>query len=324
MRRRVVGLIVCLAATNAWAQDGGQAPSGNPCQGVSCGGHGTCAVQPTGPLCNCVDGYVSAGASGLDCVPGKPPIVASAAPPAPVAPPAPALGPAPGPQGWPYAFTAEESATLRAVGARFDPSERSVAEQMQKRGFTSQDYTRAFVDWRHSGSARVGEIQDIATFQYLGFSQGDYDRYRSSYAGESGNVTDYHNSRIGGQGLKIAGGILLALGLVDAIGGIVFLTQKQGLADAYPDNSLGSDPDYWHVGGLICIATGAVMAVVGLPLLAVGASRTARWAPEGSLDRGPVEQLKEYRGRKEADNVSLSVRPLVIRDAKGIGLNLQF
>jgi hypothetical protein len=323
MRACIVGLAVFFAAAGAAAQDAAPQPAGSPCEGLSCGGHGTCTELPSGPTCTCDEGYVPSASTGLECLPSEPAPQAAAAPaPAPATVPAPA--PASGPEGWPYAFTPDEDASLRAAGAVFDPAERSVAERMQKRGFTSRQYVAAFADWKRHGSNRVDEIEDIAAFHYLGLPIGEYQGYSSSGRGRSGRVTDYYNSRIGGRGMKIAGGVMLGLGLVDLIGGIVFFTAKEGLADSYPDNTLGSDPDYWHVSGIVCMSTGGLMTAIGIPVLAVGVSRVNRWAPNGGFDDGPVEQMDGYRLDQADTRISLGVSPLVTRDAQGLGLTVLF
>lgn len=258
---------------------------------------------------------------------GAPETVAAPLP----APPPPAAAPAPSPDaGWPYAFTEQQRADLAAAGATFDEAARAVAQRMQSRGFTSDEYVAAFVESRayagvHTAAADV-MVEDVAAFRLLGLPMEEFDAFESRYNVRPGRVTGYYNSRFGGRGAKIAGGILLGLGLFNLAGGIVFIAARDGLAEAYGKERVGGYTDYWLGAGIACAAIGGVMTLVGIPLLAVGASKTRRWAPAGLLDRGDVDELRRYRLAPDGApaGVALLVTPIAAPDVRGLGLTLGF
>jgi len=95
---------ILLASSAAWAQEAepttaeaatdaeqpsqqpAAEPARDPCEGVTCAGHGRCAVKGADPACACDDGYVADPTTGLTCVASRPvaaPLPAVANPPKP-------------------------------------------------------------------------------------------------------------------------------------------------------------------------------------------------------------------------------------------------
>ena len=264
------------------------------------------------------------------------PVEATAPAPAAALPPAPppqAAAPAPVP--WPFALTDQQRADLAASGAKLDDADRAIADDMKRRGFTSEQYVAAYLESRkYAGtfvSATAQMVEDIAAFQVLGLPMAEFERFESHYGIRPGRVTSYYNSRIGGRGKKIAGAVLTALGAVDLVGGIVFITARSGLADLYGEERVGGYEDYWLGAGIACTAVGGVEAAIGIPLLAVGASKTRRWAPSGTLDHGTLDEMAKYRlagdapaALAEPPRPTLAVTPIATPDVRGLALTVRF
>ena len=105
--RALIGICgsILLASSASWAQEAepttteaaaeaGQPsqqpaaePVRDPCEGVTCAGHGRCAVKGGDPACACDDGYVADPTTGLTCVESQP--VVTAVLPAVASPPKP-------------------------------------------------------------------------------------------------------------------------------------------------------------------------------------------------------------------------------------------
>ncbi|MBN2495613.1 MAG: hypothetical protein JXR96_13550 [Deltaproteobacteria bacterium] len=66
MKRLLALLCLFLLACSSGAGPGSASDAGSdPCEGISCSGHGTCVIEPGGPRCDCQPGY---HAEGLACV----------------------------------------------------------------------------------------------------------------------------------------------------------------------------------------------------------------------------------------------------------------
>lgn len=234
------------------------------------------------------------------------------------------------PQQWPFVFTASELADLRAAGATFGADEFDVAQRLRARGFSSQQYVKAFGAWSRLGSPLTDEIEDVASLQHLGIPLSEYQDYVPYRSPGQSGVTDYYNHRIGGRPQQIVGGVLMGLGALWVVSGAVVVAASDGLAESFsPSNDLYSDdlysdPSYWRTIGFLNIASGVVAAGIGVPLLASGSARIRRWAPPGSLDSGSVTQMDRYRLEEDRPSASLSLRPWIGSDVKGAALNLRF
>lgn len=227
---------------------------------------------------------------------------------------------------WPYELTDLHLQALREAGCLFDEEDKNLASRLAARGFTSDQYVKAYQQWSKLGLEERTDVEAVAEFLVLGLPLSEFNAYRG-YRARGWTLTQFYNKRIGGRGQVIGGWVATGIGLVDFIVGTVCLLSRESLADAYSYGTLGHDPDYWKTVGTVQMAAGGLVAVIGLAIQVSGRAKVNRWAPLGTLENGDIKKLKQYKIKSSADTsvpFELSLSPIVSGMGGGLKLTVRF
>ena len=241
--------------------------------------------------------------------------------------PAPQESPDPGK--WPYVFTPEQEASLKAAGFAYGFQDLEAAKRMVRRGFTAEDFVRAYTDYAAMAETSpevvalgsTAAVEQIAVLDYLRVptnKQQDYFLLRQSDPDYS--LTKYFNCKvIRSVGLRAGGGVLSGLGIINLGIGGRFLDMRNNAFATSAERSR-----YSTTGGVL-VGLGTVMVVSGLPIMITGIVNRAHWAPDELLDSGTTSEMMEYRRNPPpSSSPQVGIAPLVTGNAFGMGAVVSF
>jgi hypothetical protein len=163
---------------------------------------------------------------------------------------------------------------------------------LEARGFSALEYMEAWEDWNRMGLKDRADVEKITVLNFLSMPKNAVFEMRM---GEYASVTDYYNSRISGNGMRIAGWVLFGIGAANLVGGLVLVAMGD------PCSGMNtSKQTCWTNYQPVMIASfvlGGTGVIVGLPLALVGGNRVKKWAPEGLLDSAPKRDMEQFRRR---------------------------
>lgn len=198
--------------------------------------------------------------------------------------------------GWPYQFDQNQISRLNSAGCMFNDEDLAVANRMMNRQFSAEDFVAAY-EQAAKMNLRGDAIEKIATFKFLFLPMEEYETMKSNRM----NVTEYYNSRIGGEGTKTAGILISIPSLIFLSLGIAALVDAAG-RDSDCDN-LDNNDDMGSIGcmdyglgylfGYTLTVSGFLGLVTGGSLIAIGSANTSRWAK--GLDSTPKDEMNKYR-----------------------------
>lgn len=195
--------------------------------------------------------------------------------------------------GWPYQFDQNQISRLNSAGCMFNDEDLAVANRMMNRRFSAEDFVAAYEQAAKMG-LRGDDIEKIATFQLLLLPMEEYGKMKSKEM----NVTDYYNSRIGGEGMKSSGYVISGLSLIFLSLGMYFIVDAtSGDYDCDPDNDMcglsGLGKDAGEFFGIVFVMGGGIGLMTGVTLIAIGDNKSNHWAKD--LDRTAKDEMDKYR-----------------------------
>lgn len=232
---------------------------------------------------------------------------------------------------WPYRLTPGQHALLSASGVSFDSRDRRIAGEMLRRGFSDMQYMQACRDWSNAGNRDKRIIVDLAVLRLLGVTT-DYFQH---YAESGKTLTAYYNEQfIGGKGKRVGGALVMVAGAAGIAGGAVLIHHFKEPSSSGMIKNAHMIP---LALGIIVAAAGVAAGAAGGVMINNGHHRVNSWLPAGTLERAPVNELRNYTVDnldsllpRESDEpprgpaASLAVAPVITSDGGGFGLTVSF
>ena len=220
---------------------------------------------------------------------------------------------------WFYELDDVDREELQRAGCTFDKEDRTVANRMERRGFSVDQYIRAYQELYRLQGDKV-DVEAIAVFQVTGMPLTHFRAYKNY----GGTITQYYNRRVmGGRGKKIAGWVVLGIGMgAAALGALV-----KGLGSA-TKSAYDGGTNVVDIMGYTYLGIGGTLGLIGLPLVISGTRQTRKWLPSESLETEGVRQLRQLKLDVSLDQPTSTptylVHPFTVPQGGGLSLSVGF
>jgi hypothetical protein len=226
-------------------------------------------------------------------------------------------------------FSAPQLRALVRHGWLGDWTDEQTVRRLSRKGFTSNEIVRAYVDAHRAGVGRR-RVPRAARYRALRLPSDELsDALRSERS-----LTDWHNFEHVGRwrSLRTWGWTLTALGIASVVGGIIAVAViRRPLHCDYEDVSCAERDDWAPLVSLIYGGTpmvaGMLELAAGIPMVVVARRRRGRWVPGRRLDVADREELGRLAGgapTRRGPAPTALVVPFGARRGGGLVLHLRF